>query len=260
MEASMNGHIRTNEGTVYPELEGISLRDVIEGLGEASLGKDNFRHFFYSFFKRVIDMSGGLFVILLFSPLFVGITILQLLTQRGPVFFTQNRVGRYGKTIKVRKFRTMYMYEINGEKHHSDKLLETESHLLEAYKKNSYKLVDDPRITPLGKILRRFSLDELPQLFSVLTGEMSLVGPRAFQKEELEHQQEVYPETTGHVRAMLKCKPGVSGPWQVMGRSLINFDKRVEIDALYSKKLSILYDIWIMLKTPIAMLTGKGAV
>jgi len=134
--------------------------------------------------------------------------------------------------------------------------------LYEKYKKGSYKLSlkDDPRITAVGRFLRRFSLDELPQFFNILKGEMSIVGPRAYYPDELKEQQRVYPESEKHIQELLMVKPGVTGYWQVTGRSEINFDKRVKIDADYAKRRSIIQDIIITLKTPWAMLSGKGAI
>jgi len=152
------------------------------------------------------------------------------------------------------------MYHIRGELAHAEKYLESNPKLMRAYQKNSYKLKDDPRSTPVGKIIRKFSLDELPQLVNILKGDMSLVGPRAYQEDELTYQQKVYPQTTKFITIILKARPGASGPWQVSGRSFINFDKRVEMDAIYIKRRSILYDLWIIIKTPIAMITAKGAI
>jgi lipopolysaccharide/colanic/teichoic acid biosynthesis glycosyltransferase len=131
--------------------------------------------------------------------------------------------------------------------------------LYEEYKNGSYKLKNDPRITKTGRFLRRFSLDELAQVINILKGEMSLVGPRAYYPDELEQQQKVYPETKKYVRQILKVKPGITGYWQVTGRSEVNFDKRVKMDADYVKRRSVLEDLMIILKTPWAMLSGKGA-
>jgi len=132
--------------------------------------------------------------------------------------------------------------------------------LLEEYKKSSYKLHNDPRVTKVGKFLRKHSLDEIPQFVNVLKGEMSLVGPRAYYPFELEEQQEKYPLTKQLVKEVLEVKPGITGPWQVSGRSEINFDKRIEMDAKYARRRSLLYDLIILAKTPLAMITGKGAV
>lgn len=152
------------------------------------------------------------------------------------------------------------MYRIKGKTVHAQEYLETNLRLKKEYQKNSYKLKNDPRITAIGRILRRFSVDEIPQILNVLKGDMSLVGPRAYQSDELIHQQKVYPKTTKFVKIILEARPGVSGPWQVSGRSFINFDKRVEMDAAYVKRRSMIYDLWIIAKTPFAMITGTGAV
>lgn len=214
----------------------------------------------YDFLKRTIDIIGSLLALAVFSPVIIFFAILIKLTSRGPIFYSPQRVGKDGQLFEMLKFRSMYMYEINGRLVHAKNYLETNAKLMRQYQKNSYKLQNDPRITPTGKILRRFSIDELPQLVNVVIGDMSLVGPRAYQKDELNHQQEVYQHTERYVKIILKARPGASGPWQVSGRSHINFDKRVEMDANYIKRRSITYDLWIIIKTPFAMITGLGAV
>ena len=214
----------------------------------------------YDFVKRCIDIIGSSVLIIFFSPIVIPLAIFIKLTSEGPIFATPQRVGKEGRLFKMFKFRSMYMYQIKGKMVHAEKYLESNPKLMAAYQKNSYKLKNDPRITPVGKFIRRFSLDEIPQIFNVLLGDMSLVGPRAYQQDELEHQQKVYPQTTKYVKIILKARPGASGPWQVSGRSFINFDKRVEMDAKYIQRRSILYDIWIVLETPTAMLTGRGAI
>ena len=133
------------------------------------------------------------------------------------------------------------------------------SKLYSEYKKGSYKLKDDPRITKVGHFIRKHSLDEIPQFLNILNGDMSLVGPRAYYPDELREQQKRYPKTQGAVKVVLSVKPGVTGQWQVSGRSEINFDKRIQMDAKYVEKKSVFYDILIILKTPGAMITGKGA-
>ena len=152
------------------------------------------------------------------------------------------------------------MYEIDGRTVHAQKYLELNIKLKKEYQKNSFKLARDPRVTPVGKFMRRFSIDEMPQLINVLKGDMSLVGPRAYQPDELSHQQKVYPKTSKYVKIILKARPGVSGPWQVSGRSFINFDRRVLMDADYVSRRSVLYDIWLIVKTPISMVVGTGAI
>src|SRR3990167_751183 len=125
---------------------------------------------FYDFSKRLIDIIGSSIGLLLFSPVIVSVMVLIKLTSVGPVFFTPARVGKDGKQFRMLKFRSMYMYEIGGKFVHAEKYLQLNPKLMKEYQKNSFKLKNDPRITPVGRILRRFSLDELPQLFNVLLG------------------------------------------------------------------------------------------
>jgi len=214
----------------------------------------------YDFSKRTVDVILSTIALILSLPIMGLVVLLIKLTSSGPIFYSPERVGKNGKFFKMLKLRSMYVYEINGEQVHAEKYLENHPKLLKEYQKSSYKLKDDPRITSVGKFLRKFSVDELPQLINVIKGDMSLVGPRAYQADELEHQQKVYPKTRKYVKIILTARPGASGPWQVSGRSFINFDRRVAMDANYLKKRSILYDLWIILKTPFAMLIGKGAV
>jgi len=214
----------------------------------------------YDFLKRTIDIVGALAAIALTLPVMILVVAIIKVTSKGPIFFTPERVGKSGQLFKMLKFRSMYMYEIEGNQVHAEKYLENHPELLKKYQKNSFKLKKDPRVTTVGKFIRKFSLDELPQLFNILKGDMSLVGPRAYQPEELAHQQKVYSETRKYVKIILKSRPGASGPWQVSGRSFINFDRRVIMDASYLKRRSIIYDLWIIIKTPIAMITGIGAI
>ena len=211
---------------------------------------------FYNITKRLIDTFGAIVGLIIFAPVFL-ITIIAIeLDSPGPVLAdTPKRVGKDGKEFKFFKFRSMIP--------NAHQLLHTDPRfkkLLEEYKKSSFKLHDDPRITHVGKFIRKHSIDETPQFFNVLRGEMSLVGPRAYYPFELEEQQKKYPQTKELVREVLQVKPGITGPWQVSGRSEINFDKRIEMDARYARRKSIVYDLIIIIKTPLAMITGKGAV
>ena len=211
----------------------------------------------YEVAKRTIDFVGAILLLIFFSPVMMITAILIKLTSPGPIFAdTPKRVGRSGKKFYAYKFRSMVV--------NAYKLLKTDPKLKKAYKEQQtagyYKIKNDPRITTVGKFIRKYSIDEMPQLFNVLRGEMSIVGPRPYYSEELEAQQRKYPKTQKLVREMLEVKPGITGFWQVSGRSEVNFDKRIEMDAYYARKKSILLDILILLKTPWAMITGKGAV
>lgn len=212
----------------------------------------------YDFAKRVVDILGSIFGLVLLSPFLLIIAIAIKFDSKGPIFAdTPQRVGRDGKLFKMYKFRSMFIGS-HDILHNNPKYKD----LLEKYKKNSYKLAinEDPRITRVGKFLRRTSIDELPQLINIFKGEMSLVGPRAYYPFELEEQQIKHPQSRKYVKIILTGKPGLTGLWQVSGRSGINFDKRVKIDAEYIIRHSILLDFLIILKTIPAVLSGKGAV
>lgn len=209
----------------------------------------------YESAKRSIDVIFSVIIILIFSPIIILVALAIRIDSNGPVLAdTPERVGRNGRLFKMFKFRSMIP--------NAHTILREDPEfaaLYEQYKKGSYKLRNDPRITRVGKFIRKHSLDEVPQLFNVLRGDMSIVGPRAYYSDELRDQQIKYPETQDAVKVVLSVKPGVTGYWQVSGRSEINFDKRIEMDADYVKKRSIFYDGWIMLQTPSAMVTGRGA-
>ena len=208
----------------------------------------------YEATKRTIDVLFSIILVIFFSPIFLLVALSIKLESIGPIFAdTPARVGRDGKTFKMYKFRSMVQ-----NAHHLLREDPQYAHLYNVYKKSSYKLRDDPRITGVGRLIRKYSLDELPQFFNVLKGEMSVVGPRAYYPDELENQQNKYPHTRSAVKVVLSVKPGITGFWQVSGRSEINFDKRIEMDAAYVKKRSIVYDFWIILKSPWAMISGKG--
>src|SRR5260221_97325 len=210
---------------------------------------------FYELSKRCIDIFFALVLLVIFSPLILLFALAIRLDSSGPILAdTPERVGKNGKLFKMYKFRSMVenAHEILRE---NPKF----AHLLLEYKKGSYKLPNDPRITRIGRFIRKYSLDEVPQFVNILNGDMSLVGPRAYYPDELREQQKNYPNTQDAVKVVLSIKPGLTGSWQVNGRSEINFDKRIAMDEYYVKKRSIFYDLWIIAKTPWAMLSAKGA-
>jgi len=210
----------------------------------------------YALFKRCIDIVGSLLLGILFLPIALATAIAITLDTPGPVLAdTPQRVGKNGKLFKLYKFRSMV---INAHKKlRTDPRFAT---LYSQYKRNSYKLREDPRVTSVGRFIRKHSLDEIPQLMNVFRGEMSLVGPRPYYPDELTEQQKKFPGTKELVKEVLSAKPGITGHWQVSGRSEVNFDKRIKMDADYVRKRSILLDITILLKSPWAMISGKGAV
>lgn len=208
----------------------------------------------YAFVKRSVDLIGATLGLILFSPLLLLTAVLIKLTSPGPVFVEHSdRLGRKGKVFRMLKFRTMLK--------NSHQLIRTDpkySKLLEEYKKNSFKLNQDPRVTALGRFLRRASIDELPQLINVVKNDMSLIGPRAYYPDELAEQKRKFPHCNSFIETALKVKPGMTGLWQVSGRSEILFEKRIEMDAAYTEKKSLWLDFVILLKTPIAVLKGEG--
>lgn len=205
------------------------------------------------FLKRALDIAGGSAGVLLFSPLFLVISLLIKSTSKGPVLFRQERIGRLGETFVFFKFRTMSVD--NDPMIHRDyiKKFIQERKSYDAGRKGAiYKIKDDPRVTSVGRFLRKTSLDELPQFFNVLKGEMSLVGPRPPIPYELENYD------LWHWRRIMEIKPGITGLWQVSGRSSTTFDDMVRLDLKYAREWSLWMDIKIILKTPVVILTGKG--
>jgi exopolysaccharide biosynthesis polyprenyl glycosylphosphotransferase len=209
------------------------------------------------FTKRVIDLIGSSLAILLFSPIIIFISILIMITSKGPVLFRQERLGQFGKKFTFLKFRSMHVDSDDAIHREYIKKLITEN---KASEENStgcqgpvYKIRNDPRITPIGAFLRKTSLDELPQFLNVLRGEMSLVGPRPAIPYEFENYD------TWHRYRLLQVKPGITGLWQVTGRSSTSFDEMVRLDLKYIHEWSLWLDFKILLLTPLAVIKGKGA-
>ncbi len=202
----------------------------------------------YELQKRLIDLVGSAILFIIFLPIWLIVPLLILFESGRPIFFSHRRVGKGGKEFNLYKFRSM----VKGA---DDLLHKHNKELLEKFKRNDWKLENDPRITPLGKVLRSLTIDEFPQLLNVIRGEMSLVGPRAYVQKELDEQTKTYPETKPLVIEILSVKPGITGPWQTSGRNEIPFVKRAKLDASYARKKSILNDFMILLKTPQAMIS-----
>lgn len=205
--------------------------------------------------KRTIDIVVGLFMSILCLPLCALIAIAIKATSKGPVLFRQMRVGQHGRQFMFLKFRSMYVdNDHNIHREYVTKLINKET-AEDAMRKPGavFKLTGDKRITPIGRFLRKTSLDELPQFLNVLRGEMSLVGPRPPIPYELAAYQ------TWHRRRLLEVKPGITGLWQVMGRSSVNFDAMVRLDLKYATSWSPWLDFKILLRTPLAVIRGSGA-
>lgn len=205
--------------------------------------------------KRVIDLLGSLALTMLCLPFFIVIAIAVKASSKGPILFRQERVGQFGQSFTFLKFRSMYVN--NDHTVHREfvtKLIAQEQATgTPSEGKAVYKLTNDKRVTPIGRFLRRTSLDELPQLINVLRGDMSLVGPRPPIPYELAAYQ------TWHRRRVLEVKPGITGLWQVTGRSRVKFDEMVRLDLRYATSWSPWLDVKILLLTPLAVLRGSGA-
>ena len=204
------------------------------------------------FWKRFLDIAGSLVGLLLFAPAFVLIAAAVKISSKGPILFRQQRIGQFGKPFTFFKFRSMY--DANDPKIHEEyvgKLIAGAADSQESVKQlKLYKLTKDPRVTPIGGFLRRTSLDELPQFFNVLLGEMSLVGPRP------PIHYEVARYSLWHRRRLLSVKPGITGLWQVGGRNKVTFDDMVRMDLQYAKSWTLWLDVKILLKTPRAAVMG----
>lgn len=206
--------------------------------------------------KRGIDIAGSVCALIILSPLMLAIAIGIKLTSKGPVFFRQQRVGQFGQRFEFLKFRSMKPSNDSSvhERYMRDFIAgKAQSAHGDGGGTPIYKLKNDSRVTGIGRILRRTSLDELPQFFNVLKGEMSLVGPRP----PIPYEVESYD--LWHRRRLLEVKPGITGLWQVSGRSKVGFDDMVRLDLQYAKTWSIGQDLKILMKTPGAVIGGDGA-
>jgi exopolysaccharide biosynthesis polyprenyl glycosylphosphotransferase len=229
---------------LFEFLDGVQALDQVGGLPVLSIGAAHLTSISMAA-KRALDMIGSLVAIAMLSPLMIAIAIAIKLESRGPVFFRQPRAGRGGSSFRLIKFRSMYI-DAEQRKQEFEKLNEADDGVM-------FKIREDPRVTRIGRFIRRFSLDELPQLFNVLKGEMSLVGPRPL----------IFPETDAldehwHLRR-LELRPGLTGPWQIYGRSQSPFQEMIRFDYQYVAGWSLARDIEILLATLPAVVSGRGA-
>lgn len=194
--------------------------------------------------KRMLDVFGSLCALLALSPVFLAVAILIKLEDRGPVFFRQVRVGRFGRQFHMFKFRSM---RVNAEQRLKELLARNQHHV-----GVTFKIKDDPRITRIGRFIRKYSIDELPQFYNVLIGDMSLVGPRPPVPREVA----LYSLAD---RRRLAVKPGITCIWQISGRAEIDFPGQVQLDVRYIESRSLREDVKILLKTVPAVLSGNGA-
>jgi lipopolysaccharide/colanic/teichoic acid biosynthesis glycosyltransferase len=203
--------------------------------------------------KRALDIAASLAFLVALAPVFAVVAALVRLTSKGPIFFRQERIGEMARPFKMVKFRTMFTGSDSAIHQAFVTQFITSGAQSEPVKDAPFKIANDPRITPIGRFLRKTSLDELPQFWNVLRGEMSLVGPRPPLAYEVAKYQQ------WHCRRVLEAKPGITGLWQVTGRSRTTFDEMVRLDLRYAKKRSVWNDIRILLATPAAVVGGKGA-
>lgn len=241
---------------VFPESKEKGRDQTIDEKLYAEEQKRQDRHKISMFAKRLVDFAGSLVLLLILAPVMGVIAAAIKLGSKGPVIFRQKRVGQFGKNFDCLKFRTMVAD--NDPKIHQEYVENFISGKVKEETENQsngvvYKIKDDPRVTAVGRLLRRTSLDELPQFWNVLIGEMSLVGPRP----PVPYEFVVYD--LWHQRRVLEAKPGVTGLWQVMGRSRTTFDEMVRMDLRYCQRWSLWLDIKILLATPVAVFKGSGA-
>jgi lipopolysaccharide/colanic/teichoic acid biosynthesis glycosyltransferase len=208
----------------------------------------------YDAMKRGLDICSSLTLLLLLSPLLLLIAALMKLSSRGSVFFRQARVGQWARPFTILKFRTMNSGADQApHQKFVTQFIKSGCQVREPGKDAPFKITNDSRVTPIGRILRKTSFDELPQLWNVLRGDMSLVGPRP----PLQYEVEEYE--AWHCRRVLEAKPGITGLWQVSGRSRTTFDEMVRLDLHYARTCSLWTDVKILLATPVAVFSGKGA-
>lgn len=202
----------------------------------------------YELQKRLLDIMVAISLFVLFLPIWLIVPVLIYFDSGKPIIFKHRRVGKAGTEFYLYKFRSMVP--------NADEILhKQDKELLEKFKAGDWKIENDPRITRLGKALRSLTIDEFPQLYNVIKGDMSMVGPRAYVKKELEEQTSRYKSTQKYVDLILSVKPGITGPWQTSGRNEIPFTQRAKMDAEYAQKRSILEDIKILVLTPQAMIS-----
>lgn len=207
--------------------------------------------FFYELSKRTLDIFFSLFVLFFGLPIFVILAIIIKVTSPGSVFYTSKRIGKNGKLFTCWKFRSMFC----DAEHRLTQLLAENPHYRKEWKKY-FKLKEDPRLTRIGKFLRKTSLDEFPQFWNVLLGDLSLVGPRPFLPNEMQAIKQVIGKQT---QALFSVKPGLTGVWQTSGRNHLTFEQRILLDLNYLNLRSFLFDLTIIGKTIPMLVYPKGA-
>lgn len=216
--------------------------NVVQLQSHKELGES--RNLYCTLFKRICDIICSLIAIAILSPILLVISILIKMTSKGPVVYKQNRVGKQGQIFSIYKFRSMVNDAYNFRKYLSEEQIN--------YYRINRKLNNDPRVTKVGRIIRRTSLDELPQLVNILKGDMSIVGPRPMMPEEIKMYGKNY-------KLYITTKPGLTGLWQIHGRFRTSMKQRMRLDVIYIKNQGILTDIKIIFRTFVVVILQKGA-
>jgi len=205
----------------------------------------------YEIVKRILDIIISVIALPFIIPIALFVSLAILLEDGLPVIYVQERVGRNRELFRIYKFRSMIK--------NADEILFSNAELYRKMRSGSHKMENDPRVTRVGRFIRKYSIDELPQFLNVLRGDMSFVGPRAYRPDELEKYERENPSIRDAIGTILSVKPGITGLWQVSGRSELTFDERIELEKRYASSRSILLDLYVILKTPLAVLQAKGA-
>ena len=204
---------------------------------------------FCTVFGRFLDITVSLGALLLFSPLLVIVATLIYLEDKGNPLFVDDRVGRYKRTFKFYKFRSMFK--------NASELERNNKKVFKQLRSGEHKVKDHPYVTKIGRFIRKYSIDEMPQFINVLLGDMSIVGPRALKIDEEDKFRSENPKIAEYLDVIFEVKPGITGFWQVSGRSKIDFDKRIKMEAYYARVKDIVNDILIMLETPLAVIRAE---
>ena len=232
-------NIEVTKGNVAQDISKVSVKKYTDVLTDRKL---------YLVIKRMLDIIGSIVGILLLVPITIGIYIAKIICKdNGPIMYTHNRIGKDGKVFKMYKFRSMVV----GADDILKEYLQENEEAKKEYKINK-KLKNDPRITPIGRFIRKTSLDEFPQFINVLKGEMTLIGPRPYLPREMDDME-------GYYQYIVAVKPGVTGLWQVSGRNDVTFKERLELDKKYYEKRNTMLDLKILIKTALKVFDRKGA-
>lgn len=205
----------------------------------------------YDYVKRLMDIILSVGFIVCTLPINIVVAVLIYVHDWHSPIYSHIRIGKNKKPFKIYKFRSMVV--------NADDILFNDPNLYKKMRSGNNKVIDDPRVTKVGKFIRKYSIDEFPQIINVIKGEMSFIGPRALRPDEFKNYEERSDLNKKRLKTLVTVKPGITGYWQVSGRSKIDFDTRMDMECEYAKKMSLMFDLWILLKTPTATIMGEGA-